>query len=178
MYALTIHQPWASLIAIGRKRFETRDWHPPKWLIGQRIAIHAAKKPVSAPDLRWAELLGFSELPLGAVVGTAVVAGVYQCGVFYNAGTHQGHAILEALEGSVSLPEGYIPHDPFGDYSVGRWAWLLTEVEPLEPPVEVRGSQGLWKWEYKDDQRGSDQGAGRRDGDDAGRGATLADGDV
>ena len=41
MKALTLHQPWASLIACGAKRIETRSWPPPKSLIGKRIAIHA-----------------------------------------------------------------------------------------------------------------------------------------
>ncbi len=26
MKAITIHQPWATLIALGEKRFETRSW--------------------------------------------------------------------------------------------------------------------------------------------------------
>lgn len=48
--ALSLWQPYASLIAIGAilpepvKPYETRSWPPPPWLIGQRIAIHAAQK--------------------------------------------------------------------------------------------------------------------------------------
>jgi hypothetical protein len=48
MYAISLHQPWASFIAHGLKGFETRSWAPPRWLIGKRIAIHAAKKAVTA----------------------------------------------------------------------------------------------------------------------------------
>lgn len=44
MKAISLWQPWASLIACGAKPFETRHWAPPPELIGQRIAIHAAKK--------------------------------------------------------------------------------------------------------------------------------------
>src|SRR5712671_3817606 len=44
MKAISLWQPWASLIACGAKPFETRHWAPPRELIGQSIAIHAAKK--------------------------------------------------------------------------------------------------------------------------------------
>ena len=66
MKAITLWQPWASLCVIPRpidpatfstfggaiplpfKTIETRSWPAPKSLIGQRIAIHAAKrKPLS-----------------------------------------------------------------------------------------------------------------------------------
>lgn len=43
MKALTVRQPWASLIALGVKTIETRSWRAPKALIGERIAIHAGK---------------------------------------------------------------------------------------------------------------------------------------
>ena len=44
MKAITLHQPFASLIANGTKTIETRSWAPPKALIGQRIAIHAGEE--------------------------------------------------------------------------------------------------------------------------------------
>jgi ASCH domain len=44
MKALTVHQPYATLIAIGAKPWEFRGWRPPRSLIGQRIAIHAAAR--------------------------------------------------------------------------------------------------------------------------------------
>lgn len=40
MKALTIHQPWASLIAYGFKRFETRGW---RTNYRGLVAIHAGK---------------------------------------------------------------------------------------------------------------------------------------
>ncbi len=124
MYAISLHQPWASLIACGAKPFETRSWSPPAWLIGQRIAIHAAKKPIDADDREWARCCGAVDLPLGAIVCTALLERAYLC---------HGKA-----------PPGY-PTDEFGDYSEGRWAWLLTGVTPLPTPLPARGKQGFWK---------------------------------
>ena len=56
MKAITIWEPWASLIAHGIKREETRTWAPPVELIGQRIAIHAAKRRVNPTE--WPEVMG------------------------------------------------------------------------------------------------------------------------
>ena len=44
MKALTLYQPWASLIAIGAKQFETRSWPAPRTAIGDVVAIHAGRK--------------------------------------------------------------------------------------------------------------------------------------
>ena len=40
MKAISLWQPWASLIAAGVKPYETRHWSPPRELIGQRIATY------------------------------------------------------------------------------------------------------------------------------------------
>jgi hypothetical protein len=53
--SISLWQPYASLIAIGAKPFETRHWSPPANLIGKRVAIHAAaRKPTrnEIDDLR------------------------------------------------------------------------------------------------------------------------------
>lgn len=33
----------------------------------------------------------------------------------------------------------------FGDYSAGRWAWLLTNIRALPEPIPCRGRQWLWE---------------------------------
>ena len=77
MRAVTLHQPWASLIAHGYKTTETRGWPAPQALVGSRVAIHAAKRRPRRTE--WnrqvAEIAGRMEMPLGAVVATARVDG-------------------------------------------------------------------------------------------------------
>ena len=51
LLAISLWNPWASLIAIGAKPFETRSWAPPAKCIGQRIAVHAALRPIKPDDL-------------------------------------------------------------------------------------------------------------------------------
>lgn len=43
MKAITVKQPWASLIVHGIKDIENRRWPCPQKYIGQRILIHASK---------------------------------------------------------------------------------------------------------------------------------------
>jgi hypothetical protein len=35
----------------------------------------------------------------------------------------------------------------FGDYSPGRYAWLLANVRALPEPIPAKGALGLWEWE-------------------------------
>lgn len=49
MKAISIKQPWASLIAHGIKDIENRTWPCPQKYIGQRVLIHASKRR------RWVE---------------------------------------------------------------------------------------------------------------------------
>lgn len=42
MKAISIKQPWASLIAHGIKDIENRTWKCPQKYIGQRVLIHAS----------------------------------------------------------------------------------------------------------------------------------------
>jgi hypothetical protein len=35
----------------------------------------------------------------------------------------------------------------FGDFRVGRYAWELADVKPLDEVIKVKGYQGLWNWD-------------------------------
>lgn len=84
MKAITIWQPWASLLACGGKRFETRSWATS---YRGPIAIHAAKKDVfdalaliPVPvALEMKKLIGaeWKDLPTGAVIATANLIGCH-----------------------------------------------------------------------------------------------------
>ena len=115
MKAITLYQPYATLIACGAKRHETRSWRAPGWLIGQRLAIHAGKTleplhPASDHDLieiliRFCGPEWPFNLPRGAVVATAILDGCYP-------------AEPLASSGAVTFEDLVC-----GDWSRGRWAW-------------------------------------------------------
>lgn len=35
----------------------------------------------------------------------------------------------------------------FGDYRIGRYAWVFENPVLFEKPIPARGRQGLWNWE-------------------------------
>ena len=148
MKALTLHQPWASLIAHEVKKIETRSWAPPNQMIGQRIAIHAGKRVVRGA-LSWgtrkaiADLYGpewWDAIPVGAVLCTAVLTDVRRV-----IGHSQGVAQLTAsLAGDMDRTEVEI--DSHGDFDRGRYLWFLRDVEAFAP-IPAVGHQGFWEWE-------------------------------
>lgn len=149
MKAITLRQPWATLVAFGFKTIETRTWPAPLDLIGERIAIHAAG-PGRIPRR-------FHTLPLGCVVATAVLADVLPM-VGQGEGTPDGWPVqwpfLEVTPNALH----HWPYDgaddaedataqrPFGDYQPGMYAWLLEGVEPFDRPIKATGRQGFWEW--------------------------------
>ena len=137
MQAITLYQPWASLIACGAKTTETRSWRPPSKLIGQEIAIHAAKQPMKNLESTLAQAaarkLGGTwpnNLPSGAIVATAKLVSAEQ---------------IKRLN---DIPKG--DEKLFGDYSLGRWMWQLSDIRPLKQPIATRGRQGFWIWQPDD----------------------------
>jgi hypothetical protein len=140
--ALPLWQPWASLVACGAKRVETRHWEAPDYVIGQRVAIHATKGHFDRNAIeqepfkrRLREalddgrlMLVDGELPLGALIATIVV---HRC----SAMTAESIATLEQRD-----PD----ERAFGFYSPGRFAWVLRDVERLEQPIPFTGRQGIF----------------------------------
>ncbi|MHB0976875.1 MAG: ASCH domain-containing protein [Candidatus Aquicultorales bacterium] len=133
MKAISIWQPWASLIAIGAKRYETRSW-----LTTYRgpIAIHASKTKTFLNDLKdgWLPRIDraladaeVAEISLGAIIAVADLTATY------------------TTENITALPETSKDELAFGDFSSGRYAWELENVVMLEKPIPCRGRQGLWE---------------------------------
>lgn len=137
MLALTIWQPWASAIALGHKLVENRDWPPPPALLGQLIAIHAAKREPDIEDFVTVcrrlglptmhcrprtpggiELMKRIDASFGKVIGVA--------------------RVVDVVESAANLP-----HEQ-RRWFVGRYGWVLGDVQLLDQPVPCRGLQKLW----------------------------------
>ena len=151
MYAITLHQPWASLIVMKLKTVETRSWPVPERLLGQVIAIHAGKKVVRRPgDLVERQLkrrLGedwSQTIPVGAAVATATLAGMAQVEYVDLTGGHAVHNDDSEVGCAVGAARTAI--DPWGDFSAGRWLWFLTDIVMLLEPIPAVGRQGFWRW--------------------------------
>ena len=147
MKAISLHQPWASLIAMGIKTIETRSWAPPKSLIGERIVIHAAKKVAKDEQLdqpvRTAcrEIYGTyweANIPIGKVVATAILSDYVHVKRQYMDGYVEGFNSNDKLI--------RIGRDHYGDFETGRFLWILEDIKRIEPVAAV-GHQGFWNWD-------------------------------
>lgn len=127
MKALTLYQPWASAIAAGIKRIETRSW---RTHYRGPLAIHAAKGvPKSIKIMpEYGSLCDMVEKRSGRLAFSAIVA---TCRLVECVPT-------SALRGKVNASELM-----FGDYGDGRFGWVLEDVKPIDP-IWTKGNRGLW----------------------------------
>ena len=152
MKALTVYQPWASLIAAGLKPYEFRksglDKHPLRTVIGERIAIQAGARPVRA-----GEYLGL----------------IYRLRGLHN---HPPPALAEGAEAYLSMrPKSSFPRSCIvctvivgnpvrGDEAARRmgiplagndsdreetfnWGWPMLYIKTVSN-IPCRGAQGVW----------------------------------
>jgi hypothetical protein len=149
---LTLTQPFASLVANGSKRIETRSWST---RYRGPLAIHAAK---GFPKVRETLVLtepfhsclwpaddidAFSsvDLPTGVILATCRLVDCmamedsrefpFYCFGF-DINPSQSNAVLTEQE------------RVFGHYEMGRFAWMLEDIRPLEIPIPAKGALGLW----------------------------------
>jgi len=74
-------------------------------------------------------------LPLGALIAVAELVDVMK---FTRGSLRDVRARAKRRE----LP----PHEAdFGDFSPGRYGWVLTDVRALREPIPARGMLGLWE---------------------------------
>lgn len=170
MKFLTIRQPWASLIAVGAKQIETRPFST-KYRGPLAIHAAKAKPSRDLVRMgQWLTRWDYGEgryvmsdglgkwvaLPLGAVVAVCDLIDVVPIhdtctdpipdDLIYT--TVDGRALYrQIVTGDPWIRSNVRSHDitdqlPFGDFTPGRFAWLLDNVRPIDP-VPMEGAQGL-----------------------------------
>lgn len=142
MKALSLWQPWATLVATGWKGTETRGWATSETGL---IAIHAT---ASLPPLGRQALeectfqealvhafpkcglgVGPTDLPYGAILGVAKLGG---CKVM--------------TQERIDLRAEFEPMEyAFGDYKVGRFEWHIERATRFIEPIPCKGRQKLWE---------------------------------
>jgi len=155
MKTLTLYQPWATLIALGEKRIETRSWYTS---YRGPLAIHAGKTDdyINPAKIRYIcneqpfrkaldraglyRSFYLTAFPRGCIVATCELIA---CKKIYSTDCQpdfQGWKISGHY-----FPASNQEYE-FGDYSIGRFMWFLANIKPLEKPIPAVGSQGLWDW--------------------------------
>lgn len=158
MRAITLTQPWATLVALGVKRLETRSWATS---YRGPLAIHAGQGlgPVGGRKglwkqchtspfvdvLReteyWCGVVNIDKLPRGAVVAVCELRDVRIIGVELN-----GIPTIAADDMLTATP--ILGNErAFGNYGAGRYAWLLAGIRALPEPIPAKGALSLWEWD-------------------------------
>ena len=164
MKALSLWQPWASAIACGSKTVETRSWSTK---YRGPLAIHAAKRfrigemihtlahwnwtGALDPLLQHQERLcgpgnehindTLARFPLGSIVATC-----YLQDIVPTDSMTVGFLDKKRYPGAKTFPanSSYAwTERQMGDFTPGRFAWILTEIKPITP-IPFKGRQGLF----------------------------------
>ena len=142
--AISLIQPWATLIVAGVKRFETHAWGTS---YRGPLLIHASKTIdnhyLGRPDVAALVLkAGISSFPTGAIVGQATLSGCVRTDEFADL---------------VSDTELLV-----GDFETGRFAWAMREPRQWERPVACRGHLKIWTVKDADLIHGNRGGTGQK----------------
>ena len=133
MKALSLLQPWASLVVMGSKKFETRSWntgHRGDLLIHASTGKAGALLAAEAPFPKY--ISDYNRLPFGAIIGKVILTDVVRI---------ENLSLPDAVINRLTLEE-----KAFGEYAKGRYVWILEEPVQFERPVFVKGAIGLWEY--------------------------------
>ena len=152
--AISLWEPWASLIATGAKTVETRGYHTN--VRGKLLICAAMKRDKEAMELL--ETLefqkGLSSLypewkpsPYGATFELLIKPEHLNFGKAV--AVVELHDCLTTQEFLISYAMGEENEEmenelEFGDYSDGRYSWLFKNIRRIKEPFPVKGKQGFF----------------------------------
>lgn len=129
MKAITISQPFASLIASGEKWCENRTW--PTSYRGP-LAIHAGKgtQYLDRDELR--------DYPTGCVVAVCHLIACVPVGSLQE--RIRAGMVYDGL--TLGQMQRLLEHE----HCEGPYAFVLDKIQKLDEPIPAKGAQGFWEW--------------------------------
>jgi hypothetical protein len=153
MKALTLHEPWASLVRAGWKEVETRSWYTsyrgPLYIHAglttdkierSRISFLLASRGAELPDFR--VNAPAANVDADCEPDKSYIVAVCQLVACIPTPFAESSALK--LRPPFTPAHGWDTERAFGNYEVGRWAWILREIRPVSPPIAARGNRKLW----------------------------------
>ena len=130
MKVISIREPWASLIKNNAKKIETRSF---KTNYRGKIYIHASKKKINEKDETIIKVLPYlksTDFSYGCIICEAeLVDCIYMDEKFLK-----------------EINKNKIEKD-CGNYSEGRYAWILDNVKPLAKEIPAKGQLVIWNYD-------------------------------
>ncbi|MCM3730305.1 ASCH domain-containing protein [Fictibacillus nanhaiensis] len=142
MKVISIIQPWATLIVLGEKKFETRSW---RTKYKGSLAIHSSKKIDRSASkrvhivqtLNKHGIVILDDLPTGMILATCNLEGCFE--------VSEDKGISAVLGNEYHIASGN--EYQLGDFNKGRYGWLLSNVNVLDNPIPAKGQLGLWNYQ-------------------------------
>lgn len=127
MKVISIKEPFATLLTKNIKHIETRSW---KTKYRGELYIHASKKTWTKKHASNAllELTKDLEFNYGNIIGKGTLV---DC-------IYMDEAFIEEIKNN---PQEYA----CGEYKVGRYAWILENVEAITP-IPAKGQLNIWNY--------------------------------
>lgn len=163
--ALSLWQPWASAVAEGVKTVETRGWQTSyrgpllicsalRVLPRREFDVLPDEVRAFARDRLWPVTQdGVDRMPFGSVLA---VVDLTNCLRVTDRSYGRARELVRSQPGLLRIvsPLDTAAHgwqirhltaeEPWGDYTPGRFGWILENLRALPNPIAVRGRQGLW----------------------------------
>lgn len=133
MKAISLLQPWATLVIEGHKKIETRNWSTS---YRGPLLIHAGKSKAAfviamEPSLK-KYIPDFNALPFGQILGKVYLDKILR---------------IEDFDlDDILMNELTLENKAFGNYASGRYGWVFTEPVKFEQPIPARGMLNLWEY--------------------------------
>ena len=126
---LSIIEPWATLIKEGKKRIETRSW---KTSYRGELYIHASSKHIDKSNPNLPNLISL-------IPNTAMGYGNIICKCKLVDCVYMDQEFIEQLQ---------LDSQEFmcGDYKIGRYAWILDDIEELKESIPAKGHLNIWNF--------------------------------
>lgn len=126
MKALTIKEPWASLIIDKYKTYEFRSWHTK---YRGKIYIHASTS-IDKESLKQFNDYNISIKP-GHIIGEAEITDCI--------------LVSDAFDQELRQKDKQV----YGSDHLGYYAWQLKNIKKYENPIPAKGQLGLWNFEIE-----------------------------
>lgn len=128
MKVLTLKQPWATLVAMGLKKYEFRSW---KTNYRGELFIHAGKGVDKEAMKRFEHLL--LEYPKSKILAKV--------------------NIVDCIELNKEINQSIIAENELiygNNPSRVGYAWVINDVEVLNKDIFIKGKLGIWNFDEKD----------------------------
>ena len=127
MKVLSLTEPYDTLIKNGIKTIETRSW---KTSYRGKLYIHASSTKIPKEykeNKKLMSLVDLNELNYGNIICSCELVDCIEM-------------TEEFIEEIKKNKNEYIT----GIYAIGRYAWILKNIQVLDKPIKAKGHLGIW----------------------------------